>query len=209
MVAMDLYQAAAAQHVGPTVTEWILAGAAIASQFVTLYVARRQYASTLAIAKDQNDTALRIANQQNTNALTLAQQQNETALRVARQQVLVNVVSASRRRWMETFRDAVAEYLSTVGAWSAAHQTTSVTMAGFKDTVERVDFLSTKIALLLNPAEEDHRNLTRLMETLLATFDQTHGDPLKVRPIKGEITSLARSILKREWERTKAEPTQW
>jgi hypothetical protein len=189
--------AAAQPHTGPTVTEWILAfAAAIVSPLVTLYVMHWQNNSTLAVARDQN-----------ANALAVAQQQNATALRVARQQVIAEVVSAARHRWMDTFVDTVAECLAIVSGWAALFRVAdpNAPAPGAKEAVERLTFLTAKLSMLMNPSEQAHQRLTELLNQLISVLPKDRGDPTKLRPLRLEITALARDILNRERERTTSE----
>lgn len=212
MVVIDLWQAAPAPHTGPTATEWILAAVAIASQFVTLYVARRQHASTLAIAKDQNETSLRIGQQQNTNALALAQQQNETALRVARQQVLADVVSASRRQWLDTLRQTVAEYLASAGRFGGVRAVDILKVQSPSEiivNIERLTLLYMKLRLLLNPAEPDHIQLADAAGEVVQAAVKSQPDTAAIGAGYQKVMDAAQRVLKREWERVKAEPNEW
>jgi hypothetical protein len=140
--------------------------------------------------------------------------QNKTALTVAQLQFTASVVSANRMNWINGLRDAVSEFLGTVWGYPIFPGTTTRSPESIHDAQnaysERVSTLRSQIALLINPNEEDHRNLLTLVDRAMSVA-RVHRDQEFSRAaaeIHHEITATAQGILKREWERVKeGEPT--
>lgn len=134
-------------------------------------------------------------------------------LRVARRQITANVVSANRHKWIETFRDDVAELVSLLvavivvkldwkGNWNEGRGAI-LADPGLLGKLERIVRVQWQIRLLMNPNEDDHRALYRSIE---AAFAHARSDSLDVAPIEAEIeriTAITQAILKGEWERVK------
>jgi uncharacterized membrane protein (DUF106 family) len=194
--------------VPPSASAWVPLATAFAAVGVALAAVIIGPIVSLVVARRQNENSLKIARQQNDTSLEIAKQQNETAVRTARQHIRADVISTSRHRWMDTFRDAMAEYLSTVVTWAFLYRGTP-TDEEAKESVARVTLYTSKIAMLLNWGDDEHKALMKAMNKFLSAVGEGAGDPKAITPFRHEITTLAANILKHEGERTKTELDEW
>ncbi len=128
------------------------------------------------------------------------------SLWVAQKQASVSVLSANRQAWINTLRDQIAEFLSILavihaGEWGQR------TEKEYDEELKRLILLVSKIKLMLNPKEEDHKRLSSLLSQAAQTVRARAKDE-KLKSAEGvqvgaEVLPLAQSILKREWERVK------
>src|SRR5262245_24101667 len=93
------------------------------------------------------------------------------SLLVARMQIRASVVSNSRERWIETLRDAVAEYVALLLTASLVKQAMesdpvkAVTeRADLRQTFERIVMIKNKILLMVNPREDGYTELRQKIE---------------------------------------------
>lgn len=125
----------------------------------------------------------------------------------AQRQSRVAVLSANRQAWINALRDLISEYISISGLIHAGDWSNR-TEIEFDQKMERLALLSAKIRLMLNPKEEDHQRLSKLLGDLLLTMGGRAAagnkrDAQKARTLVNELVPLSQSILKREWERVK------
>lgn len=125
------------------------------------------------------------------------------SLWAARQQSRVTVLSANRQTWINSLRDAIAEFVSVASL---------VSMIGDKALLharlERMFLIEAKVRLLLNPKEVDHQQLVAAMYAMR----QAAGDTIQLKSSEnqdklaaatGAVVPIAQAVLKREWERVK------
>jgi hypothetical protein len=135
----------------------------------------------------------------------VARWQNRTTFDVTRQQIAATIVSASRREWISELRNALAAFQAATN--ELLYQRTLGETSKWQDhpSFQPANELRFKIALLINPNEDDHRRLLALVDermNLLAV--QPSSELLKASQLVGaQITDVAQHILKREWERVK------
>lgn len=132
-------------------------------------------------------------------------------LLIARAQIRASVLSANRQQWINTLRDAIADcqtkaQISFTETHLASSEVTSSAAddKGHYEALKTMYFLVKKMALLLNPYEEDHMQLLSLLQELESFC--VHGNPnddVSHRRLQDSITLIARKILKREWQRVK------
>jgi hypothetical protein len=140
-------------------------------------------------------------------SLIVTRSQSRTALEVASQQIKASVVSANRQAWINNLRDAIAEFL---GALTHIEARPAVQInrdeAREREYVERVRRLRSRIALMINPQEEDHRRLLVLIDTAVSLAPVSFDAELvkKATQVQQDITEQSQRILKREWERVKS-----
>ncbi len=134
-------------------------------------------------------------------------------LRMARAQIRATVVSSNRQRWIETLRDLIAAFCAQVIA-AAPVRAQILGEAGILQTtdpelltkIEEIVRTFTKIRLLINPSEADHRALIDILMRIVATLrtaplDTTIGTSIDEH-IETVVT-VSQVILKREWARVK------
>jgi hypothetical protein len=134
-------------------------------------------------------------------------------LAVARRQFNATVLSANRQKWIESLRDMLAELLSLLVAalvvkskwkdrWDKGRGALTADPALLLK-LERIVLTQSKIRLLVNPADADHR---RLCEAIDAAFKRLQSEDALDSETETDIetiTGLAQAILKREWQRVK------
>ncbi len=134
--------------------------------------------------------------------------------RIANLQFKTNVLSVNRHKWIETLRDLVsiltAQLLTAATVRHALDEPAGLVIARDPELFGRVEGLirtAAKIELMLNPLEEDHQNLNRLMQEAIDQL-RTSSPPVdveeRVQRISREIIQVAQGILKQEWGRVKS-----
>lgn len=137
-------------------------------------------------------------------ALWLGRQQNATAETIARRQISASLISANRQAWIDQLRDAIAQFQSLLvnlgfrGGHLIERSETE------DERLEKAHYLRSRVALLLNPQEEDHQSLLGLLDKAISTAYSSGGESRRELNItQHEITGAAQRILKREWIRVK------
>lgn len=120
--------------------------------------------------------------------------QVNSSLEVANKQI----IAPMRQVWINNLRDLLAELTS-----SALHYHG----AGFDDRTDeeyqRLTFLEHRIRLMLNPLEEDHKQLEILIRRMISTIDPGKAGNEDFQASHRAVINLARQVLKREWNRVK------
>ncbi|HVS26551.1 MAG TPA: hypothetical protein VHE58_04545 [Burkholderiales bacterium] len=126
------------------------------------------------------------------------------ALWTTQRQSRIAVRATNRQAWINSLRDAFAEFISLASLLS-------LVPAGRElyEKVERLAFLEAKIKLLLNPKETDHQQLMslvgdtrRAVAATIRTSREEKDHELLVEDVKA-LVPLVQAVLKREWERVK------
>lgn len=122
----------------------------------------------------------------------------------AQKQANVSVISTNRQAWINALRDSVAEYLSIanyvhVADWRERPE------SEYNEKMDRLSFLLSKIRLMLNPNEDDHKNLAKSLSgfAMLCANARDEKDKDKWHLAHNDSLALTQAILKREWERVK------
>ena len=124
---------------------------------------------------------------------------------VAKRQIRASVVSANRQKWIDQLRDCLAELLTAL-RFLNLRRDGSVALAQHEwvERFQRAFQLSSKVSLLLNPNETDHRALhAMLREAGGLLLDNADDRSEKLVAITERILEQSQAILKREWERVK------
>jgi len=134
-------------------------------------------------------------------------------LSVARRQFNATVLSTNRQKWIETLRDMLAELISLLvsalivrSAWKSKWDKSRGPFredAALLDKPERIVLAQSKIRLLLNPTELDHQQLRRAIDAAFKRLQSEDSLDSDTEADIENITTLAQSILKREWQRVK------
>jgi hypothetical protein len=134
-------------------------------------------------------------------------------LTVARRQFSANVLSANRQKWIETLRDLLAELISLiVGAlvikakWKDKWDRGRGALAADPELLaklERMVLVQWKIRLLINPTDPDHQELYGKIDAAFKRLQSEESRESETEVDIESITSLAQTILKREWQRVK------
>jgi hypothetical protein len=121
-------------------------------------------------------------------------------------QVRATVRSTNRQAWINELRNQIAEALSLLTEAMAMKKSTLPYEERIK-TLVRYDLHFSKIQLLINAKEQDHRdlctNLARAMIALNKYLVAKEDDKAELERISKTIVEISQLILKREWERVK------
>ena len=122
-------------------------------------------------------------------------------------QTRVSVLSGNRQAWINSLRDQISEFLAILAVMHAGDWS-SRTEKEYDEELKQLTLVRSKINLMVNPKEEDHRNLLKLLDDASCTVAERakiaeESDWEKGAKIHSEIVPLAQSILKREWARVK------
>lgn len=110
-----------------------------------------------------------------------------------------NLISPMRQKWISELRDAVAELTSRSHYYA---------IAGVEDRSDeeyyRIIELEYKIKLLINPNEDDHKQLVnRIKEMTVHLYKMGVEAEIIFWERHHEVIEISQAILKREWERVK------
>jgi hypothetical protein len=119
---------------------------------------------------------------------------------------MASVVSANRQAWINSLRNAIADYLAKE-AMARNLNRVSYSDPSSLVRIEEIMRLAWRIDLLLNPQEEDHSRLVTLLTTMTNTINRKDPcSPVVDKNIddwRQQVIALSQTILKREWERVK------
>jgi len=138
-------------------------------------------------------------------SLHIAKRQVLVSLDIAKRQFNASVLSVNRQEWINTLRDEIADQLADIARFPHEKSLLKQTPAEFYERVHKMSRCTTKIQLLLNPGEEDHRQLVGLFKKtiLLMVKSPEKVTGSQLTDLQTEIVSKSQEILKREWERVK------
>ena len=128
------------------------------------------------------------------------------SFKIAKRQISASTVTISRQHWINDLRDAIADFnakASMIYSLARNHYADEHSIPRIEELVQ----LNYKIELLINPNEEDHAKIVKIVDHITASLSLAKvraneiGDELDGK--KEELISLAQKVLKREWERVK------
>ncbi|MGO9993029.1 MAG: hypothetical protein ACLPTF_11025 [Steroidobacteraceae bacterium] len=133
------------------------------------------------------------------------------SISVARQQFKTSVIANNRERWIESLRDAMAEYIAMVTSISliAPHPKVASTQVACADseflkTAERIVFMRSKILLMTNPKKALHRDLCESIDAVHRVLAENRMLELEQwRAHLEAITLAGLTVLDAEWDRVK------
>lgn len=134
-------------------------------------------------------------------------------LHIGRSQIRASVLAANRQKWIEAFRDAVSAFCSHVAVIVHSRERVlregRLHLAADPEMMRRFEALVlvfTKIRLLTDPTDPEHRQLLQVMHELLR-YLETAGPDADVRheaeATVTRITDMCLAVLRREWARIK------
>jgi len=134
--------------------------------------------------------------------LRVAHNQIAASRATADLQARANVLSKSRQDWINSLRAEIAGFMSLTGhalptVMRAVTNGGGDTMALTKD----IRLHLAKTTLMINPKEEDHIALLKIMRNTVTQLSCLDFD---VQSANDELAAIAQRVLKREWERVKA-----
>jgi len=124
----------------------------------------------------------------------ITKRQLASSLEVANKQI----IAPMRQAWINNLRDLVAELTS-----SALHYH----VAGFEERTDeeyrRLTLLEYKVALMLNPLEDDHKRLEQLIRKMISALERGREGEAEFVEVHPAVKDLSRQIFKREWNRVR------
>ena len=124
----------------------------------------------------------------------VTKRQIASSLEVANKQI----IAPMRQTWINNLRDLIAELTS-----SALHYH----VAGFEERTDeeyrRLTLLEYKVALMLNPLEDDHRRLEELIRKMISALERGREGEAEFVEVHPAVKDLSRQIFKREWNRVR------
>ena len=134
-------------------------------------------------------------------------------LYVARTQMRVTVRSAYRQRWIEEFRELIAQLCSDIAIAvqnrEAMIKDGRVVIGAERDLLGnfgKLVYTANKIRLMVDPLEREHQKFIASIEALLTLFRMgpEEGDLQTAgQAIAQEIVALTVAIVRREWARVR------
>jgi hypothetical protein len=134
-------------------------------------------------------------------------------LSVARRQFSANVLSANRQKWIDTFRDGLAELLSLFNAAHAIKRESAVEWRhgigmiladhSFAGKLEKTYAAIAQIELLTKSEEPDHEALNAAIRSALGHLLDDELREAELAECLAHTSRLGRSIIRYEWERVK------
>jgi hypothetical protein len=134
-------------------------------------------------------------------------------LYIARRRFSADVLSTNRQKWIDAFRDRLAELLSLFKAAQAIKRASDVEWhhgmglviadRTFGDKVEKTYAAIAQIQLLTKPDEPAHEALN---EAIIAALGHLQDDELRESELAAclaETSRLGRGIIRHEWARVK------
>ncbi len=124
---------------------------------------------------------------------------------IAKKQITTTLRSTSRRDWIDTLREEVAEIAGLVQEAGIKRVGRNLTDSDIDEFARRISRKLTKIELLLNPNEDLHNRLVYLLREVLAEVWKPGKTPdaEKTRELHDSILKVSKEILKAEWDRVK------
>lgn len=131
-----------------------------------------------------------ITKRQISASVDLTAKQTRVNLAVANKQI----IAPMRQAWINALRDLLAELTS-----SALHYY----VAGFEERTDeeyrRLTLLEHKVAMMLNPTEDDHKQLEQLIRQLISALERGRESEAGFPDVHRAVVVLSRQIIKREW----------
>lgn len=121
-------------------------------------------------------------------------------------QIRANTVSASRRKWIEELRTAVADLLSTQAYLAGARTATDAELANFLPALKEYTLRLSRCELLLDdPPDSDQCGLRELLraagESCMSRIEDLDGDEFK--NLRRQILEKATQLVQAEWAKIK------
>jgi hypothetical protein len=118
---------------------------------------------------------------------------------VVKKEINSKVLSENRQLWINSLRERIATFTTLIKTPTPLTDDFAAGMAARAERTRLISQLANEIALHINPNEDDHAELVRLVRGA-ETRSGANPNPA---PEDAQIIELAQRILKREWQRVK------
>jgi hypothetical protein len=132
---------------------------------------------------------------------------------VAKRQFGANVLSTNRQKWIENFRDCLAEFIALMTRAAllkaesrpkpASSNESAVSGPAIGDIAERLMLSYAQLSLLAKDDDSTHHQLLQLARQALQSL---HSEDTAVHDLERDIiglTTIGRAIIRSEWARVK------
>jgi hypothetical protein len=127
------------------------------------------------------------------------------SLRIAKSQIRATVLSGNRKKWIDQVRAQIAEFMAlciTIYV-PKSRQKNASEMDSVASSLDRLYLIKFTIELLINPKEEDHKNLCSLLDQAVSNLARSEPNNIELEKTLSRIKETSQAILKREWIRVK------
>lgn len=139
-------------------------------------------------------------------SLKVAKRQAETSREIATLQARTGVLSKNRQDWINSLRNEIAGFLSSVTAINLElSKDPPVFSSEFYKHATQMRLHYAKTQLHINPKESEHKDLVDKMHAVMdccLTFD-TQQKSGELNKLSNELVEISQRILKSEWIRVK------
>jgi hypothetical protein len=134
---------------------------------------------------------------------------------IAKKQIIGNVIASNRIKWIEGLREDIAEFVALfsehiyeIGGFHLLKDEDSRNekLESLAEIVRKVSTKRFLIRIKLNPDEEDHGELLKILEETTESSWAYMDDKSKkvdMSRLSSKIAKISRKITKAEWERAK------
>jgi hypothetical protein len=123
--------------------------------------------------------------------------------RTATESRFINTVTAERVKWIQELRGNISKFCGATYSWITIYSSQSAVSPQAVELLKEIDRLGFQIRLQLNPKEEPDQEIEALIKLIPQRTDVAELDSLKASLEK--LTLSTQRLLKKEWEKVKAE----
>jgi endonuclease/exonuclease/phosphatase (EEP) superfamily protein YafD len=170
-----------------------------------MYTARRQRIADMQIAARQVESSFQLLSEQLNSQSTLAFSQISAARAQALDEIKAQVLTKNRQEWINDLRNTLAHFIV-----STHKCRNNLTISPEKRDLDRIHsnvdeawLHLTRLRLLINPNEDDHRDLLTTANLMIELIKPSE-DGLRLKDVEQSLLIKGQEILKREWERVKS-----
>jgi len=187
-----------------TITLLISIASAIAALLAvgaSMYSAR----NTKEIATEQVKASFKLMSEQIQAQKELAIAQISASKELSREEITFQVLSKNRQEWINDLRNTISHFISSTHKCrnNLAIPPEQRDLLKINNDVDSAWFHLSRLRLLVNPKEDDHKELVITANAFLDSIfvKELQG---KEKDIEVSLIKQAQTILKREWERVKS-----
>ena len=128
------------------------------------------------------------------------------SVHLVKRQIHASVVSASRQKWIDALRDQISEIIAVLRVVGLHRSLDTISKTELDERIENLALLESKITLMLNPDEDDHKAIVAIIRQAIETIGAGNESEKRVAMQKHVSSLIAQSqiVLKREWRRVKS-----
>ena len=127
-------------------------------------------------------------------SLTIANRQMRASVKTADKQI----TAPMRQAWIDKLRELLAKLTS-----GSTHYGLTGTDGLPDEEGTALLLLLDHIRLMLNPKEDDHQRLAKLLHEMVGNIGSTPANKDEFLEIREKVLNLSQTVLKREWNRVK------